>query len=233
MIDSAAMWPFRPKPRSARYIRCMLAAQHIDVAEAEQYLTPSDGVVVDVGAEEGEVSEHFLERGYRVYACEPEPRNFAILKCLKGLKAIQVACSDTTAVGHLELSSSSWAHRLGEKGRPVELVRLADLLAQHSLTEVALLKVDTEGHETQVLDGLFRYSAVRPKLLMVEFTRETLRDILSHLPPDYRHFRVLCRTSERPTSTQIRLGVYDGLDPAIYDADWGNLLAALRPFRVT
>jgi FkbM family methyltransferase len=211
----------------------MLAGQHIDVAEAEQYISPEDGVVLDFGAEQGEVSEHFLERGYAVHACEPARRNAAILRSVKGLHVHQVACSDQTGTGHLELSGSSWAHRLGRTVQRVRLVKLADLLREARIQLVALLKVDTEGHEPEVLKGLFQHCAVRPKLLMIEFVRESLSAILQCFPSDYRHFRVLARTNERPQETQIRLGVYDGLDPAIRNADWRNLLAAIRPFRTT
>ena len=211
----------------------MLAGQHIDVAEAEQYVSPEDGVVVDVGAEQGEVSEHFLSRGYSVYAFEPSGRNAAILRSIKGLHVLQVACSDRSGNGHLEVSGSSWAHRLGATGQKVRLIRLGEFLREQGLAKVALLKVDTEGHEPEVLRGLFDHSNVRPSLIMVEFVKGNLQHIIDCLPDEYLHFRVIARSNERPLTTQIRLGMYDGLDPAIYEADWGNLLAAVRPFRVT
>lgn len=162
------MWPFRPRSRPARYIRCMLAGQQIDVAEAEQYISPEDGVVIDVGAEQGEVAEHFVERGYSVYACEPSPGNAAILRSIGGLHVVQAACSDEAGIGYLEVSGSSWAHRLGRSGRKVRLIRLADLWTEHLIAAVALLKVDSERQEAHVLNGIFRHSQIRPKLLMFE-----------------------------------------------------------------
>lgn len=149
-----------------------------------------EGVFIDVGANIGALSVYAIKSGVFAggIAVEPDPHNFAILKrnlSVNGLDqqvhAIDAAASD--AKGHLQLSrhgKNQGAHSVESTfGSPsfdcirVAAVRLDDLLHEHAIApeDVALVKIDVEGHELAVLEGASELRHARVPI-MVELTAE-------------------------------------------------------------
>lgn len=233
-------WKERLRPRRGRFVETMAAAQHIDFDQVEGLISPADGVVVDVGAERGEVSRFFLRLGFEVVALEPEQENFRVLSRIRDKKfmPLRVACADRSGAATLEVRAGTYYHRLahGDVGgttQHVKVVALDDLIAQYKILKIALLKVDVEGSELAVLDGLISRSHIVPEVIVVEFTQATVRELLQRLQPRYVHMRFCCRWDELPgQSSQIRFGVFDGPHPLVFDATWGNLICTNRSFRI-
>lgn len=77
----------------------------------------------------------------------------------------------------------------------LELVRGDDYLAQNELQDIALLKIDVEGFEKNVLEGLQSTLEKSRPILVVEITYGnklsflTFDDLSSKLPTDYSFFR--------------------------------------------
>lgn len=131
------------------------------------------GAVLDVGANAGDYSATLLEFNpqLQVHAFEPHPRTFARLQGrtdLPGARLNNVAAGD--ADGSLELfdhesnDGSAQAtlyrdvieniHRSAAVSHAVRVIRLDDYVREHGIERIALLKIDTEGHEFRVLQGL-------------------------------------------------------------------------------
>ncbi len=148
------------------------------------------GVFIDVGANIGALSIYALKSSLfsEGIAIEPDPHNFAILRrnlSLNGfeqrVRAIKAAASG--GAGRLQLVRSSknhGAHSVERSFRSgcsecieVEALTLDDVLVREGVDahRVSLVKIDVEGHELAVLDGMGRLLDSRVPIL-VELTAE-------------------------------------------------------------
>jgi FkbM family methyltransferase len=146
------------------------------------------GVFVDVGANIGTQSIYALLSGEfaRAAVFEPEPHNLDILRrnlAVNGLdaRAAVIKAAATSQPGTLQLARH--AKNLGAHSveaayvaRPadridVAAVRVDDALAELGIapSDVALVKIDVEGHEMSALAGMERLLDARVPV-MVEFT---------------------------------------------------------------
>jgi len=147
----------------------------------------SDRSVVDVGAERGAFVEALLDAGAtRIDAIEPEPENVAMLRAAfaNDARVVVHEYAITSADGpvrlHRSVSSSgeplSYAHTLLDRSDTDELVwrgtvevtgrSLASLVEAGELPErAAVLKIDTEGSDLDVLSGLGEFAC---DVVMVE-----------------------------------------------------------------
>lgn len=183
------------------------------------------GVFVDVGANIGALAIYALKSGAfsNVVAVEPDPHNFAILtrnialnKFESRVWAIEAAASATA--GQLMLarhrknygahSVESTVHSKPEECIGVRALALDDILALHGIApeQVALVKIDVEGHELSVLDGMRSLLQARVPIL-VELTAEhsdveRLQRFKSVLCPCYDHVLDLSQVSLDPQSAQ-------------------------------
>ncbi len=143
------------------------------VTETIHRLVDPGDVVVDVGANVGYLTSLAAVRaGHsgRVIAVEPHPAVFELLRsnaeswsanaAVAPVELHRLALSDHAGVGTIvtgpHFESNMGLARLadgdthGQQSHEVELQRLDELVGQ---TSVGLLKVDVEGHETEVLSG--------------------------------------------------------------------------------
>ena len=148
------------------------------------------GVFLDVGANIGALSIYALRSGAfsEAIAIEPDPHNFAILSrniALNGfddrVRAIEAAAS--AAAGELQLikhRKNFGAHSVEARCSAsaadsicVRALALEDILTQQAIApdEVSLVKIDVEGHELAVLEGMGQLLQVSVPIL-VELTAE-------------------------------------------------------------
>lgn len=154
-------------------------------------LRPGD-VFVDVGANIGYFSVLAAsvvgEQG-TVFAFEPDPSNYRLLCANASLNgfdsniiAVEAALSDTAGEGRLFLSEDNLGDHqvyVGDEERssvPIELQRGSDYLAGR-LARLDLLKIDTQGSEFQVIQGLMPLllGLERKPRIIVELTPHSLR----------------------------------------------------------
>jgi len=140
----------------------------------------------DVGANIGDRSRMFLELGARVVAVEPQPDCVQALRKLGDdrLTVEQVALGPSPGLATIRIASEStissmsdeWIGRVQRSGRfagyewletiPVEVTTLDSLVERHGYPDFC--KIDVEGYERHVVDGLSR----RLPLLSFEYAVE-------------------------------------------------------------
>jgi FkbM family methyltransferase len=123
----------------------------------------SRSVVVDLGMNEGRFAFQARDRyGCRVFGCEPTPALAARLQDQPGIVCDPVAVAGQA--GEVEFflddadSTASSLNRSYVSGAPkpiaVRAVTLPDFFARHNLGRVDLFKMDVEGAELGILEGL-------------------------------------------------------------------------------
>lgn len=121
-----------------------------------------DGDFIDVGANLGVVSLVLAKRfpTRRIIAIEPMPSTFIALegnirRNAANVTPIQVAISDTDGTASFAENNSraraSLANYFNSATRPVRVRRLDGLMDELGIERVALLKIDVEGFEPEVL----------------------------------------------------------------------------------
>lgn len=199
-------------------------------------LAPDGAVVLDVGANEGRYSEQLLSLAprLRIHAFEPNPTTFARLRRRMephGVRCWNVALgassckaqlfdyADRDGSSHASLHSEVFSrlHHSESHACEIEVRRLDEILEAEGITDVFLVKIDTEGTELQVLEGLgnlLSSGSVKIRYLQLEFnemdvvSRTFLEDVQNILP-GYRVYRILPRgalldiTDERPLMREL------------------------------
>ncbi|MEL6169821.1 MAG: FkbM family methyltransferase [Pseudomonadota bacterium] len=133
-------------------------------------------VVVDCGAYVGGFARSVVEIASRVVLIEPAPANYEC--CLSNLKGFdtaevhQMGLFNTTGTLPLQLSNRCVDHSLlapdrGATGESVEvpIMRLEDLAAKLDLNHIDFLKLEAEGAEIEVIDGM---GAMRPSKISID-----------------------------------------------------------------
>jgi FkbM family methyltransferase len=126
--------------------------------------TPGPGdVVVDAGAGIGEEVVLFAQlvgsRG-RVIAIEAHPRTYSLLvhNCrrngLTNVVPVHAAVLERSGFVRIREDGESTTRSVGETGIEVPATTLAEIMRDHGVDDVALLKMNIEGAEVSALDGL-------------------------------------------------------------------------------
>jgi FkbM family methyltransferase len=137
--------------------------------------------LIDVGACVGAISMPFLAENWQAVLFEPDQRCHARLAALAESHPGQIrieyaavtADRDGTVPFHIAgapglsgMSQSPFAADL--ETREVRALALAPYIARNRLDDVDFLKIDAEGHDLAILDGV-DFGRIAPRLVMVEF----------------------------------------------------------------
>jgi FkbM family methyltransferase len=150
-------------------------------------------VVIDVGATIGYFAVHFARRvgsAGTVIAFEPGRENVALLRWnvtragLRNVRIVEAALGDHDGEGTLFLNPVHPAdHRTfdaaeARPSRRIRVVTLDNMLGDpDAVARIALVKIDVQGAEMQVLRGMARtLKAATSSRLLVEFTPAALID---------------------------------------------------------
>ena len=120
------------------------------------------GMVFDVGANIGQSALEFAERfpGAQVYSFEPVAATFGQLQTAvrghKGVRCFQVALGASQSTGTMVREGTSDLFHLAKEGDTGESVKIDTLDAfcrAQKVEHIGYLKIDTEGHDLDVLQG--------------------------------------------------------------------------------
>jgi FkbM family methyltransferase len=182
---------------------------------AAALLPPAEPLVIfDVGAHQGEYVEAALDalagRKAQIYSFEPLPSNFVELEMLfrshANIHTRNAALGAQSGTMELFIAregittASLHASKAGETGQSVavEITTVDEVCADARLGYISFLKIDTEGHEMDVLQGagkLIEAGGVRA--IQFEFgdtfllTDHHFQEIFFLLAPHYTIYRIL------------------------------------------
>jgi FkbM family methyltransferase len=173
----------------------------------ERLRSVSKPVVFDVGANVGNYSSAVLNANpnAQLFSFEPHPGTFQGLSerlTPRGVQVINAACGkvagrvvlyDYVTAGSEHASFYKGVieelHRKEAHGHEVDVVDLDTFLSDRNIAHIDLLKIDTEGHELEVLSGAKHLLRARKvKAIQFEFnemnliSRTFLRDFSAALP---------------------------------------------------
>lgn len=224
-------------------------AGHVTLREWDlmaRLLSEAPPLVVDVGAHYGSSLKPFTDLGWRALAFEPDPKNRKHLERKYGgddaveiiPAAVGAEARDSVPIfaspessGISGLSAFRGSH---EEVARVPLTTLDAALAERGAAEVGFLKIDVEGHEMDVLDGL-DFQKIRPAAVMVEYEDSkagesgvTARDLATRLTSAGYHVYVsewwpIERYGAAHSWRRLRRYPCD-----IPSAGWGNLLGFIE-----
>ena len=164
-------------------------------------ICPRSGVAIDVGANIGYYTFEMAKRFKHVYAFEPNPDvSFPIRTSgFNNITLINLALSDTHGIADLKIPVignvvlAGWASlRPGNcPDADHHLVRRIELatLDGFELADVALIKIDVEGHELEVLKGARQTIAASRPILIVEIKNDHIEQV-SDLLVSYGYMKV-------------------------------------------
>jgi FkbM family methyltransferase len=136
---------------------------------------PRFDAVIDVGANIGDFALSMADRARQVVAIEPAVQNFRVLvrnlrlNRVSNVVAYKLAVHDRKARVILQGASSDMRIVSEGGGEVVHAESLDSLLQRLGIDRVDILKIDTQGHEKEVLAGLRQaLAAKRIRLQIVE-----------------------------------------------------------------
>jgi FkbM family methyltransferase len=118
-------------------------------------------VIFDVGANEGQSTAHYLKKfpNATIYAFEPVKNSFERLATRmtgKAVNTVNAGLSSLATSGVMDVTGPSTMHHLTPEhtgGEKVQLMTLDGFCAEKGIRRISLLKIDTEGHDLEVLRG--------------------------------------------------------------------------------
>lgn len=183
----------------------------LDVILPSSFRGPFEGVIIDVGANEGHWSlyAHKHNPAARLIAVEPNPiavdllrRNFAsnglysaeiVETAIGGNKGTVTfeTIDNVTSLGSFEIDRSGrpWLTDDRIKKISVPCTTLDDLCATHNVPSIDLLKIDVEGAELAVIEGARRILPVVQRIEVEYGTGDHRAELLERLQSS--GFRVL------------------------------------------
>lgn len=205
------------------------------------------GVVMDIGANMGNYSVMLRKSGITLplFAFEPHPvafrklsaaaetYNFTAVPMGAGEESSTATIYDYQGDGGSEHASMykgviEHLHKGKAEEATIALTTIDEFVALHHIQKIALLKIDTEGHELSVLKGARQTIAGGlAEVIQVEFnemniiSRTFFRDIVDILP-GYDFYRLL------PDGLKA-LGAYNSTNYEIFS--FQNIVAMKRPLR--
>jgi len=163
-------------------------------------------IVFDIGAYVGDTALWFSKavgpQG-KVFAFEPEPRNFEKLKAnlernkVTNVIPLQLALSENE--GEMRVSSGAGSSVITQAGtgKSVKVTTIDNFVEANTLPRVDFIKMDVEGHELKVLEGAHEtIQAFKPSLALSAYHRGDdlikLPKFLLELNPDYKFYLRHC-----------------------------------------
>lgn len=180
-IETAALRMFGVHYETAKNVMFGKKNQFSELHLFADYLrrqTPR-GTMVDVGAQYGESFAPFAAFGWKILAFEPDP-NAAKLTAITGRSTKNVSLFKL-AISNKEGEVPFYASPVStgvstlnpfldthEQVTMVKTTTLANALREQSIGKVDFLKIDTEGHDLFVLEGV-DWEVSRPTAVLCEF----------------------------------------------------------------
>lgn len=180
-IEGACAAPFRAEIRRA----ARSEGNQIDECAliADLFARTADSrerCMIDVGAHHGSALKPFAERGWSIYAFEPDEENRTVLEERFGSaenvsidrRAVADQASTAATFYSSEVSTGIRGlrafHESHFEAASVAVTTLSDVTAAENIQRVDFLKIDVEGYDLAVLKG-FPWERLQPLVVICEF----------------------------------------------------------------
>ncbi|CAK0779602.1 Methyltransferase, FkbM family [Gammaproteobacteria bacterium] len=207
--------------------------------------------MIDVGGHHGSALMPFLNKGWKIFAFEPDEKNRAkLLERLakhknRALVSLDIRCVSNKSQNAVSfyrseqstgISGLSAFHESHVEAQRVDTITLTEFFRDKALQSVDFLKIDTEGHDLFVLQG-YPWDRVMPAVIECEF-EDTKTVPLGYNFHDLAGFLVAKGYTVYVSEWHpiIRYGIrHDWNRLSRYPCEladpkgWGNLLAFLNP----
>jgi FkbM family methyltransferase len=142
-----------------------------------------NSIVVDVGANIGAFAIFTAQRAKKVFAFEPEPENFRLLcsnievNGLQNVTPLRMAITkkkgkkDFYIAEEQHSGSHSFFLQQYKKKIEVKTLSIMDLIKKEALAKIDFLKLDCEGSEVEIIEGLPLKAARKIEQIALEFHR--------------------------------------------------------------
>jgi FkbM family methyltransferase len=198
--------------------------------------------VVDVGANIGFLTRHFsrlVGPSGKVFAFEPDPLNFRFLEfntlACKNVERAQIAVSDNAkpALLHLNVTSGAGNSLVSQthsvESVPVSCVSLDDFFENHGNPQVDLIKIDVEGAEVKVLQGMKQTISRLPVLqIIVEHCPKNLQNAGIKSDAVYAALKALDLgvAAIRKNASLKNIAAFSDLEPLLNKQGYVNLFGS-------
>ncbi|MCP2037484.1 FkbM family methyltransferase [Chryseobacterium sp. HSC-36S06] len=149
-----------------------------------EFLNGEKGTFIDVGAHIGRFSTLMSKQGWKVISFEPLKTNFRALE--HNLKSNGVyenaqifnaglgnkTDNETIYFNSLELGEASVSEKNGDSKDEVKILRFDDLYQDFEIENLCIVKVDVEGYEEEVLEGMHEFVSKHKPLFVIELWAE-------------------------------------------------------------
>ncbi len=142
---------------------------------------PQDRILIDVGAHYGISMLKFARSGWTVYCFEPDDNNRYILEKTILENKLKKVIVDNRAVSDVEkrvkyytseisdgISSMIRFHESHKEAKEVETITLSSFCKVNDICNIDFLKIDTEGNDLRVIEGL-DLTHNRPTVILCEY----------------------------------------------------------------
>lgn len=170
--DLGLKWLIREKSKRGK-----LTQDYLGPNQREEYNfdiikqhSSQKNIFIDVGANVGGFSVKMARYFRKVYAYEPQPFNFEGLKRNIELNEIENVVAHNIAVGNkhqakVSMDNFGGGAKIKDYAGDITMIRLDDVFFAEG---VSIIKIDTEGHEEQVIRGAFKLINEQKPLLLIE-----------------------------------------------------------------
>jgi FkbM family methyltransferase len=144
------------------------------------FMTDKNKDSVDIGANKGVFTYILSKMSNKVYAFEPNPKMYSILKDAKIKNALtyQVALSDKSGIAELLVPMNEKTNKFSNQGASLSKVKVSGAnksvqveektLDSYKFNNIGFIKIDVEGYEMQVLNGAKNTLLKNKPVLMIE-----------------------------------------------------------------
>jgi FkbM family methyltransferase len=184
---------------------------HIDWGSEELMakFTDPERDFLDIGAHIGYYAIYLQPLMRKAYAFEPDPRNLAGLRAnaasVSNVEVVSMAVSSSSGMARLNIAGDSSVSTLEESsGESIEVRKISidDFIAERPEINPGLIKIDTEGHDMDVLRGMKAIVAANQPVILIECSDKDLPELCTAW--QYSMFAYTCdRSSMKMTFRQL------------------------------
>lgn len=189
-----------------------------------------NGTFVDVGAHIGRYSTLMAKKNWKVISFEPLKINFNALENNLKLNKIEHNATlfnfglgnkkeeQTIYYNKLELGEASIDEKTGDSKDFVKILRFDDIYKDLKIDDFCVVKVDVEGYEEQVLEGMHGFVKEHKPLFVIELWEEKSPKLVAFLKSQgYRRLHIFWFSDEKYAACMNKMYQLYNRHQLIYD----------------